>query len=407
MMVVSGLSADLGLVASPGNAPGVEATPEAAFDRLLATLGIGAAGPAASELAPQMPVTVRVVAEVDSEAEPSAQGKAEQADDPSDGKAADIVAQPFVAPPVVIAMIGGSAPVPAATALAQPLVGQALAPSTDAVASPVAPAVVTGDTAQPVAVPVTSTKAAAPVADILKALGLATPHARGKVIAQQPMLPEPSGKDSAPAKAGGQSVVQELDPGLLRGTPERLTVGVAAEQPHVSQPIPTPPVTTAPDQPALVEAPVADTAQRLGEQGVRVRLDIADEARMIDRLARDIAQLSGGDGRLKFQLNPEHLGSLHVEIAQGSEGVSLRFGAETEGARAILADAQHRLANEARAQGMRIAETHVDLGSQHQGGSRSSHAPQRYEPVIATRGQAPDIVEPAETRGSGPVERFA
>ena len=68
-------------------------------------------------------------------------------------------------------------------------------------------------------------------------------------------------------------------------------------------------------------------------------------------------------GGRDFRLNPEHLGSLHVELNQGAAGASLRLTAETEAARAIIADAQPRLVAEARAQGVRLAETHVDLGA--------------------------------------------
>jgi len=41
----------------------------------------------------------------------------------------------------------------------------------------------------------------------------------------------------------------------------------------------------------------------------------------------------------------------------------VRLTADTEAARTIIADARPQLVAEARAQGVRIAETHVDLGS--------------------------------------------
>lgn len=147
----------------------------------------------------------------------------------------------------------------------------------------------------------------------------------------------------------------------------------------------------------------SDLSGKLGDQAIQTRLDIANESEWMDRVARDIAQFGGKDGSLKFQLNPENLGSLHVEIAHGADGVSLRFGTETESARNVLADAQHRLANEARAQGVRIAETHIDFGN-HNNGS-GNKAPQT-QPQIITQGQAQGA-EPAEKQRSKPLERFA
>lgn len=110
--------------------------------------------------------------------------------------------------------------------------------------------------------------------------------------------------------------------------------------------------------PAAVEAPSP------AELAIEQQLDLAREGEWLDRLAKDIARTAAGEGHLRFRLNPEHLGSLHVELTQGSSGASVRLTADTEAARTILFDAQPRLVAEARAQGVKIAETHVDLGSQ-------------------------------------------
>jgi flagellar hook-length control protein FliK len=95
------------------------------------------------------------------------------------------------------------------------------------------------------------------------------------------------------------------------------------------------------------------------------QLDLAHEGEWLDRLARDIASTAGGEGNpLRFRLNPETLGTLRVEITHDRNGAAVRLTADTEAARTIIADAQPRLVAEARAQGVRISETHVDLGSQ-------------------------------------------
>lgn len=127
---------------------------------------------------------------------------------------------------------------------------------------------------------------------------------------------------------------------------------------------------------ASVEAPAP------AEPVIEQQLDLAREGEWLDRLAKDIARTAAGEGHLRFRLNPEHLGSLHVELTQGSSGASVRLTADTEAARTILVDAQPRLVAEARAQGVKIAETHVDLGSQSQssagGGQRDGRdLPQR------------------------------
>lgn len=111
--------------------------------------------------------------------------------------------------------------------------------------------------------------------------------------------------------------------------------------------------------PAAAASPVATAApDLLGRQ-----LDLASGAEWLDQLARDIAAAGGSEGPMRFRLNPEHLGALKVEIALGEEGSTIRLTTETEAARQMLVDAQPRLLAEARAQGVRVADAHVDLGS--------------------------------------------
>ena len=138
-------------------------------------------------------------------------------------------------------------------------------------------------------------------------------------------------------------------------------------------------------------------------------LDMGHDDAWLDRLARDIAQAAGNDGTIRFRLNPQTLGHLHVELSQGDRGTTVRMTTETEQARAILADAQPRLAAEARAQGVRIAESHVDLSGS---GRQPSGDPRRQDdarqtPLIRTaRGPAAGAPAPgraATTRS----DRFA
>ena len=161
-----------------------------------------------------------------------------------------------------------------------------------------------------------------------------------------------------------------------------------------------------PDAIALpAAAPAIDivaTQTELASQSLETRLDVARDAQWIDRAAKDIAQLANGEGRLRFRLDPDHLGSLQIDMANGSDGLSMRVTTETEAARLILADAQPRLIAEARAQGVRIAEAHIDMGQQSSGGGRQ--APQ--EQTLINRNQTFES-ETAETTAQPSSERFA
>jgi len=112
----------------------------------------------------------------------------------------------------------------------------------------------------------------------------------------------------------------------------------------------------------VAPAPTADAM-------VQQQLSVAQDGQWLDTLARDIAQTAGSGNDLHFKLDPQHLGSLTVSIAQGSDGAAIRMSTDSADTRTILIDAQPRLVAEARAQGLRISETHVDL-SQSNGGSR-------------------------------------
>lgn len=153
-----------------------------------------------------------------------------------------------------------------------------------------------------------------------------------------------------------------------------------------------------------VPATDAGTAVAAGpshaEQSMVRHLDLARDSQWLDRLAQEISQAASTNNHLKFQLNPEHLGSLQIEIVNSSAGTSVRMTADNDAARAIIADAQPRLMAEVRAQGLRIAESHVDLGNQTgsgnmAGGQRQSS--EDHKPFVRTQAEIR-----AETRDSAP-----
>jgi flagellar hook-length control protein FliK len=151
-------------------------------------------------------------------------------------------------------------------------------------------------------------------------------------------------------------------------------------------------------QPRAADAPVPDHM-----------LDLVRDSAWLDRLAHDIAQAAGNEGTIRFRLHPQTLGHLSVELSQGDHGTSVRLTADTEQARAILADAQPRLAAEARAQGVRIAETHVDLsGSDRQAsGDPRRQDEARQTPLIRTARDAAAGDDASERPGRAGSDRYA
>ena len=207
-------------------------------------------------------------------------------------------------------------------------------------------------------------------------------EAADKAVSAEPMKPAfqaPAGdsKGSSPAPA---DVATQIETAAADSRPAAQPSPLNSFLATVLQP------TTAPAAP--VDASGASAAAQPGEivdHGLEQQLDLAHEGEWLDRLARDIARSSGTEGALRFRLNPEHLGTLHVQLTQGDAGASLRLTADSESARAIIADAQPRLVAEARAQGVRIAETHVDLGGGHSApGEQRRHDGERPQAFIRT-----------------------
>ena len=116
---------------------------------------------------------------------------------------------------------------------------------------------------------------------------------------------------------------------------------------------------------------------------VQQTLSIARDGAWLDRLARDIAGSAANGNDLHFKLNPENLGALSVSIRQSADGASIRLTADNETTRDILVDAQPTLVAEARAHGLKVSETQVDLSrnsSQGQDQTRGQNHAQTQNP---------------------------
>lgn len=198
---------------------------------------------------------------------------------------------------------------------------------------------------------------------------------------------EPSGQGkAAPTKAVAFAVAPEIQQTKPRVPTQVQESGLAmAEAPSQTAP--------AEAAPALSPGPGAEAVER--------QLDVSADGEWLDQLARDIVRTgaAGGEGgALRFRLNPETLGQVRVELSQGAEGATVRIAAETEGARALLADAQPRLLAEARAQGVRIAETEVSLAGsgsspEQQQRREDAQAEPRLRTALGGRGAAADTGE--------------
>lgn len=125
----------------------------------------------------------------------------------------------------------------------------------------------------------------------------------------------------------------------------------AAAQPLHAAPAPVQPLA------APTGAPLPNVAAALSQQV----LDMSGGDAWIDQIARDISQTAGKDGAMRFRLAPETLGELKVEITHSERGAHVRLNVSSEGAQQALAAAEHKLTAEARAQGVRIAETEINF----------------------------------------------
>ena len=350
----------------------IEAVDGDAFARMMAQIGV------AAEAAPAVPLIDPAVADgaaeslvagmlraasalPNNEAPAPVAPEAETAGSASDEEPS---VTPADLPPILAALIApavhpvpaGSTP-PSATALA-----------TGAISVPTSPA------RQPDAVAPEAT-----IADI-KVTPADTPAESANPVAPLPSLPQLARQSmpafaAAPGGKGAAKLTVTSGAGAVSAGKLEAIAKPAAEALPFIVPAPTMP-SEALSAAAPAEAPVP--AEPIIEQ----QLDLARDAEWLDRLAKDIARTAAGEGHLRFRLNPEHLGSLHVELTQGSSGASVRLTADTEAARTILVDAQPRLVAEARAQGVKIADTHVDLGSQSQssaGGQRDGRDPPQHE----------------------------
>ncbi len=114
-------------------------------------------------------------------------------------------------------------------------------------------------------------------------------------------------------------------------------------------------------------------------------LDFAREDIWLDQLARDIFSAGTARDRISFRLSPQHLGQLDVGLSHSEAGLTVQMTASNDAARQILTNAQPRLLDEMKGQGVRVVETRIsseafDQGSRQHGRSdEQSRRPELIE----------------------------
>lgn len=296
-----------------------------------------------------------------------------------------------------------------ATIESQPAALRASAGAAPAAAIPASPAMraTTGDDSLPTRA-VETAAASVPLA-VEQALRAVTPAKTASVAAKD--LPTTIASES------GVPIAQLAASFLARPTARAAEKGLAKPAAEAAAAAAAPASSAQPQVAAFapaVEPTLAATAATPtavagpAEPAVERQLDLARDGEWLDQLARDIAGAGERDGPMRFRLHPQTLGHLQVELSQSDLGTSVRLTADTEAARAILVDAQPRLMAEARAQGVRIAESHVDLAGSSERGTADSRRQDAERPNVIIR-TAPAAAEEAEASDArrGESERYA
>ncbi|HEX8447379.1 MAG TPA: hypothetical protein VF649_12290 [Sphingomonas sp.] len=185
--------------------------------------------------------------------------------------------------------------------------------------------------------------------------------------AQALALPQAVGSTSTAAPVTASAA--ELTPGAVR-EPKRREAGrsneavspITGDGPTMLVADVAPPVSmrdAAPVTPAAVHD-VVRTGVISPDAAVGFHVDAARHGQELDQVARDIVSTAGNDGKLSFKLDSHRLGSLGVEMTRDAIGLHVRLESGDAATRSLIADQQQQLVTDARAVGVRIAETTVE-----------------------------------------------
>ncbi|OHT21325.1 flagellar hook-length control protein FliK [Edaphosphingomonas haloaromaticamans] len=376
---------------------------------------VDAPPPLAVRLAAGRPVTAMPVLRVarDAEAGPESEPDAEGDDDGADAAPVPAAKAEQVAQPAALPIAALAPPAPAASSPAAPPMEAAARPATPRVQPPVAgpdapeagpvaqekvavPAMAFADLPVPVDAP-EAPAAASPAGDVAETPAPALPR---DAMAPAARMPPPT---LVPSSRPETATDVPAEPPIAAPAAEKRDAVAPSATSPVDSVTPLPPadprIAPAVSPAPATAAPAAFGLMDGGAVVVARHLDLARDSAWLDQLARDIVAAGDGGTRLQFRLNPEHLGSLHVELTRGDDGASVRLTAETEAARTALADAQGRLVAEARSHGMKIAETHVDLSQQGSGQRQAGDGQPQQQPAWQQRQAQQAEAAPSTARG--------
>ncbi len=138
---------------------------------------------------------------------------------------------------------------------------------------------------------------------------------------------------------------------------------------------------------ATVEAPLAPVAAAGPESA---QLDLSDRRwpqAMVDRIEmlRDAAGAAADAADTSIRLLPDALGTIDVSVRQEGDTVHVRFAAEQAATRALLAEAQPRLAELAEARGLKLTQDAAASGGQERRAPAEPPRPIPGAPPSATR----------------------
>ncbi len=197
--------------------------------------------------------------------------------------------------------------------------------------------------------------------------------------------------------------------GNARPVPHRTDEAVEASADASAGAAPTSPIATphasrdgvAASPPAMA---IDDAGQALATSAADRQLDLARQGAWLDGIAHDIAATGASSGTVRFQVAPQHLGTVAVELKRDESGAAITLTTNSEAARAMLSDATPQLIAEARTHGLTIANAKVDVGSGNAGSggnaSTDSQARAPGEQSSGHHGKAQDSSFSAQT-GTG------
>jgi flagellar hook-length control protein FliK len=114
--------------------------------------------------------------------------------------------------------------------------------------------------------------------------------------------------------------------------------------------------------------------------GRGTQIPSADQARLVDRVARAFHRAEGTEGTLRLRLSPPELGSLRLEITLRNGALSARLETETPAARSLLLDNLPVLRDRLAEQGVRVEQFDVDLLDRHSSGTPDGLEQQGEQP---------------------------